>query len=95
MLRRIRELSLCVKLNFHARYCGLYLGSEFLNETGVKADVFNKIRLKWLQDTRHPHRCNHQGSGPENMNNFFGCSMVTRLPFLVGIWVHITINRDF
>ncbi len=38
--RRIRESGLCVKLNFNTLYCGWYLGPEFLDETGVKADVF-------------------------------------------------------
>ena len=38
--RRIRELGLCVKLNFHTPYCVWRLGAEFLDETGAKADVF-------------------------------------------------------
>jgi hypothetical protein len=38
--RRIRESGLCVKLNFHTPYCGRYLGAEFLDETGVKGEVF-------------------------------------------------------
>ena len=32
-------------------------------------------------------RGNHQRSGPENMNNLCGCSMVARWPFLVAVWV--------
>ena len=31
---------LYVKLNFHTPYCGWYLGAEFLDETGIKTDVF-------------------------------------------------------
>jgi hypothetical protein len=38
--RRIRESGLYVKLNFHAPYCVWRLGAEFLDETGVKAEVF-------------------------------------------------------
>jgi len=39
--RRIRETDLCAKLNFHTPYCCVWrLGAEFLDETGVKAEVF-------------------------------------------------------
>ena len=40
MRRRIRETGLCVKLNFDTPYCVWRLGAEFLDETGVKAEVF-------------------------------------------------------
>jgi len=38
--RRIRESGLYVKLDFHTPYCVWRLGAEFLDETGVKAEVF-------------------------------------------------------
>jgi len=38
--RRIRESGLYVKRNFHTPYCIWLLGAEFLDETGVKANVF-------------------------------------------------------
>ena len=42
--RRMRESGLYVKLKFHTPYCGWYLGTEFLDEMGVKADVFWRCR---------------------------------------------------
>jgi hypothetical protein len=36
----LKESCSCVKLNFHTPYCGWRLCAKFLDETGVKADVF-------------------------------------------------------